>query len=143
MGDLVRVIWAHFQFDYIGGQTTFRPLFSNPIYHEPVTLNGPALSTMVAIVVRLGGFRIILLVGWKRLLQLESDLIILGPHLSFSVPPAPIDHSGLLLTFPAFVVIPYAYYDFGSVWALFQDAQRVKLGGHEPYHLSGWIIDEI
>ncbi len=109
------MFWIHFQFDYIGRQATFRPLFSNPIYHEPVTLNGPALSTMVAIVVRLGGFRIILLVGWKRLLQLESDLIILGPHLSFSVPPAPIDYSGLLMTFPALVVVPYAYDNFGPV----------------------------
>src|SRR6266567_5197621 len=137
MGDLVRVFWIHFQFDYIGRQTTFRPLFSNPIYHEPVTLNGPALSTMVAIVVRLGGFRIILLVGWKRLLQLESDLIILGPHLSFSVPPAPIDHSGLFVTFPAFVVVPYTYNNFGSVWPLSQDTQRVNLLVVEPYHPSG------
>ena len=100
------MIWVHSQFDYIGRQMAHCPLFGNPFRYEPVSLNGPAGAAMVAIVVCIRRARVILLVRWNYLLQLLSDKIILGPHFSFAASPAPIDHSGLLVTFPAFVVVP-------------------------------------
>ena len=91
---------------------------SDPIHHEPVALNSTAVRTMVAIVEGASGSRVILLVQRKHLLKLEPDLIILSPHFSVAAPPAPLDYSGLLVTFPALVVVPYAHDHFGLVFVL-------------------------
>jgi hypothetical protein len=61
------------------------------------------------------------------LLQLQSDLIILRPHLSVSASPAPLNHSSLLVTFPAFVFVPHACDNFGSVSSRIQNGQPVNL----------------
>jgi hypothetical protein len=93
---------------------------------------------MVAVVVCIGSSSVILLEERKLLLKLQSYLIILGPHFSFPTPPAPIDHLGLLVTFPAFVVVPHTNDNLGFFSALSQDNQRSEeTWCLARYYLSG------
>jgi hypothetical protein len=123
---LQNVLKVHFQLYNIRRQMACRSLLSNPVTHEPVALNGPAATTVVAIVVSVSSSCVIFPVVWKRLLQPLSNSVILGPHFPFAALPAPLNHWGLLVTLPA-RIFPYTNHNFGFVWSFLRSIQWAEL----------------
>ncbi len=70
---------------------------------------------MIGIIERVRHFRVALLEEGKHALQSLSNIIILRPHLAFSILVGPIYDMGFLMALPAFVVVPNIDYYLAQV----------------------------